>query len=227
MSWVREETSKNGKRLPVTYYDVGYAPLWNPALVADLVELLTQPDVQWFELEEMLDDAPREAQFVRLLRANRSRSPYAFEFNPPRMDFVVDEEACQILLHRLFPYATLLDTHLSPLEQAMQLHREGVDVESFLTWLAALGDRPRSASDASVYSRASHAALQSWHDHYSLLRGAERIAEPANHLLRAAHTTEQTSKHLLLPGDAPSSLTDAPSHRSGKRFWPFRRRRAR
>ncbi len=218
MSWVRMESGS-----AATYYDIGYAPIWNPALVADLIELLTQPDVQWFELEEALANAPREAQFARLLRANRARSSYPFEFSPQRIEFVVDEEACQILLHRLFPYATLLDTHLTPLEQAMQLHREGVDVVAFLGWLAALGDRTRSQISADVYSHAARCALQSWHDHYSLLRGAGRADEPAGQLLRAASAASGRRENLLRPDQAPSAAAPPPA-KSHRRFWRLGRR---
>ncbi len=218
MSWVRIE---NGSA--ATYYDIGYAPIWNPALVADLIELLMQPDVQWFELEEALADAPREAQFVRLLRANRARSSYSFEFSPQRIEFVVDEEACQILLHRLFPYATLLDTHLTSLEQALQLHREGVDVAAFLGWLATLGDRTRSPSSADVYSHAARRALQSWQDHYSLLRGAERAGEPAGQLLRAAHPASGRREDLLRPDPAPCPNAPLPA-KGRRRFWRLGRR---
>ena len=96
----------------------------------------TQPDPQWFEVEELLADSQGERQFAALLHASQSRV-FVFPGHVQTFEFALDEDARQILIHRVFPYATLLDTRLTPLQQAAQLHRVGVDVETFCRWVQA------------------------------------------------------------------------------------------
>lgn len=211
----------------MTYYDSGYAPMWNAEIVADLLELLLIPDVQWFEIDELLIDSALEARFVRLLRFNRAGRP-TFLGKSPSADFGLDEDARQILLHRVFPYATLLDNRLTPFEQAAQLNREGVDVVAFCEWLQSSPAIFQESSQIDVYREAGRLVTKAWTDHYSLLRGAERRPEPKEQLLRAANRSEALSDslfadELLQPSEAhtESSPSRAPAP-WWKRLLPYK-----
>ncbi len=181
------------------------APVWHPAIVADLAELLTHPDAQWGDLEELLVDFPLESHYVHLLRRNQSSRalPNFFFGQAPSTDFTLDEDARQILLYRVLPYAILLDNRLTPLQQVTQLRHADIDVEYFCSWVQAF--------DA-LYAEAARAALQAWKDHFSLLRGSERAPEPANQLLRSACEAEADTDTLLQP-----THTIEPEHPPTKR----------
>lgn len=204
----------------MTHYDSGYAPIWNAEIVADLLELLMEPDVQWYELEELLVNSPVEIRFIRLLHSSRAGRP-TFLGKTPSTDFGLDEDARQILLHRVFPYATLLDTRLSPFEQAAQLNREGVDVIDFCQWLQSWSAIFQQSSRPDVYLDAGRLVTKAWIDHHSLLRGAERRPEPKEHLLRAANSSELLSDDLLHSSAArPESLPSPAPAPWWKRLLP-------
>ena len=184
-------------------------PAWNPAIVADLVELLMHPDAQWYEIEDLVHDRQWEAQFVQLLRANSSRAtrfassqPFAIFGLALPSDFLLDEDARQILMHHVFPYATLLDANLTPLQQARQLEQNGVAVEPFCRRLMA-GLEPH-------YTAAAQSALTAWLDHSRLLRGSARAPEPNTQLLRPASESEAGKDTLLQASALPEPKPDPP-----------------
>ena len=188
---------------------VSNTPAWNPAIVADLVELLMQPDAQWYEIEELVEGRPWESQFVQLLRANAARAtrfassqPFAiFGLSLPS-DFLLDEDARQILMHHVFPYATLLDMKLTPLQQAQQLEQNGVAVEPFCRRLVSSGEQN--------YNEAAQAALNAWLDHSRLLRGAERAPESNPQLLRPASEAATDTNTLLQASNIPDAEPELP-----------------
>ena len=182
----------------IPIFDPANAPVWHPSIVADLAELLAHPDAQWGDIEELLAELPVESGYARLLRGTQaSRAlPNFFFGQSPSTNFTLDEDARQILLFRILPYATLLDNKLTPLQQVTQLRHLNIDVEHFCTWVQAFD---------SIYAEAARTALQAWKDHYSLLRGSKRAPEPNNQLLRPALETNKDMDTLLQASAPPAS----------------------
>ena len=192
--------------------DARITPLFAPRIVADMVELLLQPDAQWFEVEQLLADSPEALRYVQLVRGTPSR-PFFFFGQAPSTDFGINEEARYVLLHRLLPYATLLDTRLTSLEQAQQLEREGIDVLDFCTLAQQSGP---------LYAEAGRAAFNAWVQHKTLLRGSEAVPDTSERLLRPA-SQRAVDSHLLVAATharKPAAQPELPASRaSWLRRW--------